>query len=129
MISNLEKFCKVVAEKTLDVKVNELQGSEKGIDIAAILAFIETLATVIQSVSSLCPNKSKLAEIAKNPTFTQRILFRSEVRKSFSDSDSFLIRRMHMKAAQNAIDEAAKMDTADLLKIVDEIELIDNGII
>jgi hypothetical protein len=127
--SNLEKFATIVAEKTLDVKVDELHSSNKGIDIAAILAFIETLATVIQSVSSMCPNKSKLAQIAKNPSFTQRIMFRAEVRKSFNESDNFLIKRAHIKAAQNAINEAANMSEEDLIKIVEETELIDNGII
>ena len=129
MKTGLEKFAETVAYKSFEVNPNDLRENDKGIDIAAILALIETIATIIKTVTDMCPNKSNLAKIAKNPSFTQRILFRAEARKACNDSENWQVKRMGVKAAVNALNEASKMTEEDLQKIVDEIALIDNGII
>ena len=129
--SNLEKLATKVALNVHEIKIEDLDNPSnlKGLDIAAILAFIETIATVIKTITDMCPNKSTIVKVAKNPNFLQRIRFRSMVAQACDNSGHNHLRKVSGKMASETIAEVGRMTEDDLQLIVDEVTALDNFII
>ncbi len=125
MKSTLETFSEKVVHSALQINAQNEQNL--GFDPAALLELIEQIATVFMEIMNNCPNKSGLPLSIKKPNFMQRIRFRGAVRSAVEGN---LKAKLYAnKLADSAMREAAKLTDAEIVKLVDEAESLDNWIV
>ena len=126
MKSTLETISEKIVYGALNVQPDDKNLS---LDPIAIAALIEVIAQVILEIMANCPDKKNLPTSVKKPNFMQRIRFRAAVKEAVDTSGNLRMKIYAGRLSENAMREAATLSDAEILKVVDEVESLDNWII
>lgn len=129
--TNLETFSEKVAANALGVDVADLNNETKlrGFDIVAILELIQVIGQIVTAVMEMCPQQNDLAKAVSNPTWMQKVLFRVAVSREINKLGNPKLRGMSGKIATAYFTEASKMTEPEIVKVVEEVTVLDNWLV